>query len=59
MLDTSFERVPAEAEGKVPTGYGFWVNSWPANPGWKFVAVGIGWLCQLNLRLAGIGGDPQ
>ena len=42
VLDTSFERVPASAEGKVPTGYGFWCNAWPENPGWKFVAVGIG-----------------
>ena len=40
MLDTSFERVPADAEGKVPTGYGFWCNPWPENPGWRFVAVG-------------------
>ena len=42
VLDTSFGRVPADAQGKVPTGYGFWVSSWPENPGWKFVAVGIG-----------------
>ena len=42
VLDTSFERVPADAPGKVPTGYGFWCNAWPAEPGWKFVAVGIG-----------------
>jgi sugar phosphate isomerase/epimerase len=42
VLDTSFVRVPADAENKVPTGYGFWVNEWPAEPGWKFVAVGIG-----------------
>jgi sugar phosphate isomerase/epimerase len=42
VLDTSFERVPADAEGKVPTGYGFWCNAWPANPAWRFVAVGIG-----------------
>ena len=27
---------------RCPTGYGFWVNDWPAEPGWKFVAVGIG-----------------
>jgi len=42
VLDTSFERVPADAEDKVPTGYGFWCNAWPANPAWRFVAVGIG-----------------
>jgi sugar phosphate isomerase/epimerase len=42
VLDTSFERVPASAQGKVPTGYGFWCNSWPEKPGWKFVAVGVG-----------------
>ena len=42
VLDTSFERVPADAEGKVPTGYGFWCNAWPQDPAWRFVAVGIG-----------------
>jgi sugar phosphate isomerase/epimerase len=42
VLDTSFERVPADASDKVPTGYGFWCNAWPANPGWRFVAVGVG-----------------
>ena len=42
VLDTSFGRVPADAEGKVPTGYGFWVSKWPENPAWRFVAVGIG-----------------
>jgi sugar phosphate isomerase/epimerase len=42
VLDTSFERIPADAEGKVPTGYGFWCNAWPQDPAWRFVAVGIG-----------------
>jgi sugar phosphate isomerase/epimerase len=42
VLDTSFERVPAEAPNKVPTGYGFWCNAWPENPAWRFVAVGVG-----------------
>jgi sugar phosphate isomerase/epimerase len=42
VLDTSFERVPADADGKVPTGYGFWCNAWPQDPAWRFVAVGIG-----------------
>ena len=42
VLDTSFERVPADAPDKVPTGYGYWCNAWPANPAWRFVAVGIG-----------------
>jgi sugar phosphate isomerase/epimerase len=42
VLDTSFERVPADAPDKVPTGYGFWCNAWPADPAWRFVAVGIG-----------------
>ena len=41
VLDTSFERVPADAEGKVPTGYGFGATP-AANPAWRFVAVGIG-----------------
>jgi sugar phosphate isomerase/epimerase len=42
VLDTSFERVPAGAEGTVPTGYGFWCNAWPQDPAWRFVAVGVG-----------------
>jgi sugar phosphate isomerase/epimerase len=42
VLDTSFERVPAEAPDKVPTGYGYWCNAWPADPAWRFVAVGVG-----------------
>ncbi len=42
VLDTSFERVPEDAPDKVPTGIGFWCNAWPANPAWRFVAVGIG-----------------
>ena len=42
VLDTSFERVPADAPDKVPTGIGFWCNAWPANPAWRFVAVGVG-----------------
>jgi sugar phosphate isomerase/epimerase len=42
VLDTSFERVPADADVKVPTGYGFWCNAWPQDPAWRFVAVGIG-----------------
>ena len=51
VLDTSFTRVSADAENKVPTGYGFWVNEWPAEPGWKFVAVGIG-LFAIGLALS-------
>jgi sugar phosphate isomerase/epimerase len=42
VLDTSFDRVSADAEGKVPTGYGFWCNAWPQDPAWRFVAVGVG-----------------
>jgi sugar phosphate isomerase/epimerase len=42
LLDTSFERVPADAPDKVPTGYGFWCNAWPRDPAWRFVAVGVG-----------------
>jgi sugar phosphate isomerase/epimerase len=42
VLDTSFQRVPADAPVKVPTGIGFWCNTWPADPAWRFVAVGVG-----------------
>jgi sugar phosphate isomerase/epimerase len=42
VLDTSFDRVPADAPDKTPTGIGFWCASWPRDPAWRFVAVGIG-----------------
>jgi sugar phosphate isomerase/epimerase len=42
VLDTSFTRVPADAPGRVPTGYGFWCTAWPEHPAWRFVAVGVG-----------------
>jgi sugar phosphate isomerase/epimerase len=42
VLDTSFSRVPADAPDKVPTGIGYWCASWPADPAWRFVAVGVG-----------------
>ena len=42
VLDTDFGRVPAEAEGKVPVAIGYWCNSWPADPAWRFVAFGLG-----------------
>ena len=61
VLDTSFERVPADAPDKVPTGIGFWCNAWPANPAWRFVAVGIGhdaaYWTEFLTALAGI--DPD
>lgn len=42
VLDTTFTRVPEDAPGKVPTGYGHWCNDWPADPAWRFVALGEG-----------------
>ncbi len=42
VLDTSFTRVPEDAEGKVPTGIGHWCNTWPTDPAWRFVAFGNG-----------------
>jgi sugar phosphate isomerase/epimerase len=42
VLDTSFERVPADAPDKVPTGIGYWCAAWPTDPAWRFVAVGVG-----------------
>src|SRR3712207_9033677 len=42
VLDTSFERVPADAPDKVPTGYGYWCNAWPANPAWRLFGAGGG-----------------
>jgi sugar phosphate isomerase/epimerase len=45
----------------VPTGDGFWVNAWPNDPGWKFVAVGIGhdvaYWTEFLAALAGV--DPD
>jgi sugar phosphate isomerase/epimerase len=34
--------VPADAEGKTPTGIGYWCTRWPGDPAWRFVAVGTG-----------------
>ncbi|MHA6805038.1 sugar phosphate isomerase/epimerase family protein [Salinifilum ghardaiensis] len=42
VLDTSFGRVPADSPDKVPTGIGTWCSSWPEDPAWRFVAVGVG-----------------
>ncbi len=42
VLDTMFGTVPAGAEGKTPTGIGYWCTSWPDDPAWRFVAVGTG-----------------
>lgn len=61
VLDTSFERVPADAPDKVPTGIGFWCNAWPADPAWRFVAVGIGhdvdYWARFLTALAGVNPD--
>lgn len=42
VLDAEFERVPATAENKTPTGIGSWCNAWPSDPAWRFVALGEG-----------------
>ena len=42
VLDTSFGRVPADAEARYPPATGSGSTSGRPNPGWKFVAVGIG-----------------
>ncbi|MCG7322229.1 sugar phosphate isomerase/epimerase family protein [Arsenicicoccus bolidensis] len=42
VLDVDFGVVPPEAEGKVPVGYHHWCASWPQDPAWRFVAVGVG-----------------
>lgn len=61
VLDTSFERVPVDAPDKVPTGIGFWCNAWPADPAWRFVAVGIGhnvdYWARFLTALAGVNPD--
>jgi sugar phosphate isomerase/epimerase len=61
VLDTSFQRVPADAPDKVPTGTGFWCNAWPEDPAWRFVAVGVGhdvdWWTEYLRALAEI--DPH
>lgn len=61
VLDTSFQRVPADAPDKVPTGSGFWCNAWPEDPAWRFVAVGVGhdvdWWTEFLRALAEI--DPD
>ena len=42
VLDTDFGRVPADDPGKVPVALGYWCNSWPTDPAWRFVAFGLG-----------------
>ncbi|WP_040155282.1 sugar phosphate isomerase/epimerase family protein [Mobilicoccus massiliensis] len=42
VLDVDFGKVPADAENKTPVAYGYWCNSWPSDPAWRFVAVGVG-----------------
>lgn len=42
VLDVDFTRVPADAEGRTPTGFGTWCNAWPEDYAWRFVAVGQG-----------------
>jgi hypothetical protein len=51
VLDTSYERVPADAPDKVPTGIGFWCNAWPTNPAWRFGAVGVGPMSLLDVAV--------
>jgi sugar phosphate isomerase/epimerase len=61
VLDTSFGRVPADAPDRVPTGYGYWCSSWPEDPAWRFVAVGVGhdvdWWAEFLRALAEV--DPD
>ncbi|SPF67009.1 Xylose isomerase-like TIM barrel [Propionibacterium ruminifibrarum] len=42
VLDTDFGHVPADAENKTPTAYGYWCSAWPQDPAWRFVAFGLG-----------------
>jgi sugar phosphate isomerase/epimerase len=61
VIIASFERVPADAPDKVPTGIGFWCAAWPRDPAWRFVAVGVGhdvpWWTEFLRSLAEI--DPD
>lgn len=42
VLDTDFTPVPAAAENKTPVAYDYWCSSWPEDPAWRFVALGLG-----------------
>lgn len=42
VLDTAFDPVPADPADRTPTGIGHWCSSWPADPAWRFVALGEG-----------------
>jgi sugar phosphate isomerase/epimerase len=61
VLDTSFQRVPADAPDKVPTGLDHWCTAWPEDPAWRFVAVGVGhdvdWWTEFLRALAEV--DPH
>ncbi|GAA1728745.1 sugar phosphate isomerase/epimerase [Brachybacterium phenoliresistens] len=42
VLDTAFGPVPEDPAARVPTGIGHFCASWPADPSWRFVALGEG-----------------
>ncbi|WOP19221.1 sugar phosphate isomerase/epimerase [Raineyella sp. LH-20] len=42
VLDASFGTVPADPAQRTPTGSAHWCSQWPADPAWRFVAVGQG-----------------
>ncbi|PWH06581.1 sugar phosphate isomerase [Brachybacterium endophyticum] len=42
VLDTAFDPVPEDPAERTPTGIGHWCSSWPADPAWRFVALGEG-----------------
>lgn len=42
VLDTVFDPVPENPADRTPTGIGHYCASWPADPAWRFVAIGEG-----------------
>jgi sugar phosphate isomerase/epimerase len=42
VLDPSFGPPPADPAQRTPTGFDHYCSTWPADPAWRFVAIGEG-----------------
>jgi sugar phosphate isomerase/epimerase len=61
VLDSSFGPVPEDPEARTNTGMAHYCSTWPADPAWRFVAIGNGhdvdWWAQFLREIAAV--DPQ
>ena len=42
VIDSSFGPVPENPEDRTPTGMSHYCSSWPEDPAWRFVGIGVG-----------------